>query len=162
LRSEWLFVLVFVLALALPGESKRRLSVTHLLTEWLENPLGIDTPQPHFSWQIQHADRGASQSAYQIQVASRPELLRDGKADMWDSGRVDSSQSLHIRYEGKPLQSRTTYYWRVRVWDHHGVTSPYSQPATFETALMDAREWKAKWVVVPRGGGKWLALAVCG
>jgi alpha-L-rhamnosidase len=153
LRTEWLLVLVFGLALALPGESKRRLSVTHLLTEWLENPLGIDTPQPHFSWQIQHADRSVSQSAYQIQVASRPELLRDGKADMWDSGRVDSPQSLHIRYEGKPLQSRTTYYWRVRVWDHHGVSSAYSQPATFETALMDASEWQAKWVVVPRGGG---------
>ncbi|GIV21528.1 MAG: hypothetical protein KatS3mg023_3279 [Armatimonadota bacterium] len=153
MRTDWFLVLVFLLVFALPGESKRRLSVTHLLTEWLENPLGIDSPQPHFGWQMQHADRGASQSAYQIQVASRPDLLRDGKVDMWDSGRVDSSQSLHIRYEGKPLRSRTTYYWRVRVWDHNGVTSPYSQTATFETALMNASEWQAKWIAVPRGGG---------
>jgi alpha-L-rhamnosidase len=153
LRTDGLLLLVLLLAFALPGEAKRRLSVTHLLTEWLENPLGMDTLQPHFSWQMQHRDRGASQSAYQIQVASRPELLREGKADMWDSGKVNSSQSLHVRYEGKPLRSRTSYYWRVRVWDHNGVTSAYSQPATFETALLHPSEWQAKWIAVPRGGG---------
>jgi len=153
LRTEWMFVLVLLLMLAVPSESRRRLSVTHLLTEWLENPLGIDTLQPHFSWQIQHQDRGVTQSAYQIQVASRPELLRDGKVDMWDSGRADSSQSLNVRYGGKPLHSRTTYYWRVRVWDNKGVSSPYSQTATFETALLQPDEWKAMWVVVPRAGG---------
>ena len=153
LRTDWLFVLVLLLAFVLPGESKRRLSVAHLLTEWLENPLGIDTPQPHFSWQIKHQERGASQSAYQVQVASALELLRQGKADMWDSGRVHSSQSLHIPYEGKPLQSRTVYYWRVRVWDQNGVTSSYSQPATFETAFLNPTDWQAKWIVVPRGGG---------
>ena len=153
LRTDWLLVLVLLSIFALPGESKRRLSVSHLLTEWLENPLGIDTLAPHFSWQMQHQQRGATQSAYQIQVASRPELLHNGKADMWDSGKVASSQSLHVRYEGKPLQSRTTYYWRVRIWDHNGVTSAYSQPATFETAILQPQEWQAKWIAVPRGGG---------
>ncbi|MDW8320663.1 MAG: family 78 glycoside hydrolase catalytic domain [Armatimonadota bacterium] len=150
---DWLLILVLVFLCALPGESKRRLSVSHLLTDWLENPLGIDTPAPCFSWQMRHQQRGASQSAYQIQVASRPELLREGKADMWDSGKVISFQSLHVRYEGKPLQSRTTYYWRVRIWDQHDVTSAYSQPATFETALLHPTDWQAKWIAVPRGGG---------
>ncbi|MDW8289367.1 MAG: family 78 glycoside hydrolase catalytic domain [Armatimonadota bacterium] len=153
LRTDWLLVVVFLFLLALPSESKRRLSVTHLLTEWLENPLGIDTPRPHFSWRLQHLQRGALQSAYQIQVASKPELLHDGKVDMWDSGKVHSSQSLHIRYEGKPLQSRTRYYWRVRVWDQNGVGSAYSAPAFFETALLEPSEWRAKWIAVPRGGG---------
>ncbi len=153
LRTDWLFIVALLLLCALPGESKRRLSVANLLTEWLKDPLGIDTPQPHFSWQMVHQRRGASQSAYQIQVASRPELLRDGRADMWDSGKVASSQNLHIRYEGKPLQSRTTYYWRVRIWDQDGVTSVYSQPATFETAFLRPDEWKGRWIVVPRAGG---------
>ncbi len=153
LRTEWVLVLMLLFLFALPGESRRRVAVTNLLTEWLENPLGIDTVQPHFSWQIQHHDRGAVQSAYQIQVASRPELLREGKADMWDSGKVYSAQSLNVRYEGNPLQSRTTYYWRVRVWDQNDVSSPYSQPATFETALYQPSEWKAQWIAVPRGGG---------
>lgn len=153
LRTDGFFVLALLFLLALPGESKRRLSVTHLVTEWLENPVGIDVPQPYFSWQMKHQRRGATQSAYQIQVASKPELLRNGKADVWDSGKVVSSQSLHVRYEGKPLQSRTVYYWRVRIWDHEDITSAYSQPATFETALLKPEEWKAKWIAVPRAGG---------
>lgn len=153
LRTDGFFVLALLFLLALPGESKRRLSVTHLVTEWLENPVGIDVPQPYFSWQMEHQRRGATQSAYQIQVASKPELLRNGKVDVWDSGKVVSSQSLHVRYEGKPLQSRTVYYWRVRIWDHEDITSAYSQPATFETALLKPEEWKAKWIAVPRAGG---------
>jgi len=146
-------VIVLVVLCALPIEARRRVSVVNPLVEWLRDPVGIDTPQPCFSWQIHHQQRGAAQSAYQIQVASKPELLRDGKADMWDSGKVESAQSLHVRYNGKPLQSRTIYYWRVRVWDQNGVSSVYSRMATFETALLSPKEWRAQWIAVPRGGG---------
>lgn len=156
MKTELLFIILLIMVFAMPGESRRRVSVSHLLTEWMQNPLGIDTPQPHFSWQIQHSDRGARQSAYQVQVASNTKLLRLGKADMWDSGKVASSKSLHIRYEGKPLQSRTIYYWRVRVWDHSGTVSSFSPPATFETAMLQLEDWQARWIAVPnRGGNGW-------
>lgn len=153
MRTEWWLVVIVVLLLALPSESRRRVSVANLRTEWLENPLGIDTVRPHFSWQMQHTERAAWQTAYQIQVASTLQLLRQGRADMWDSGRVDSTQCLNVPYGGKPLQSRTTYYWRVRVWDQNGTSSTYSSPAQFETALLRPEEWQATWIVVPRGGG---------
>ena len=56
----------------------------------LKTPLGIDDPAPRFSWQLQDPARGAKQTAYEVQVASRPELLQAGQADVWDSGRIES------------------------------------------------------------------------
>ncbi len=61
--------------------------------------------------------RGALQTAYQIQVATSPALLDSGTPDMWDSTKVGSNSSVAIAYDGKPLVSRTRYYWRVRLWD---------------------------------------------
>src|SRR5690242_18333785 len=51
----------------------------------LPTPLGIDDPAPLFSWQLQDAAQGAAQTAYQVQVASSPELLAQNKPDVWDS-----------------------------------------------------------------------------
>lgn len=41
-----------------------------------ENPLGIETGQPCFSWQIQAQQRNFEQSAWQILVADSPEKLQ--------------------------------------------------------------------------------------
>ncbi len=54
------------------------------------NPLGIDDPAPRFSWQIQDVTRGARQTAYEIQVASSVDWLGKNKANVWDSGRIES------------------------------------------------------------------------
>ena len=66
----------------------------------LKNPLGIDDGKPRFSWQLNDAAQGARQTAYEVQVASSEGLLQQDKADVWDSGRVESSQSLNVAYGG--------------------------------------------------------------
>src|SRR5580658_6755074 len=60
----------------------------HLLCDSLDRPLGIDSPQPLLSWQLQDAGFGARQTAYRIEVASTPTLLSGDKPDVWDSGRI--------------------------------------------------------------------------
>ena len=117
-----------------------------LRTEYKENPLSIDARKPRLSWQLQSSGRGVGQSAYQIRVAKTAADLQAGKNLVWDSGRVNSDESIHRVYEGAALQSGQRYYWQVRVWDVNGKESDWSQTASFEMGLLDAAEWKASWI----------------
>ncbi len=112
----------------------------------LKTPLGIDDPAPRFSWQLQDPARGARQTAYEVLIASSEQNLRDGKADVWDSGRVNSPQSLNVRYDGPTLAPSTRYYWQVKVWDAAGNAYPASEPSWWETALLKPEQWQAKWI----------------
>lgn len=117
----------------------------HLRTNALLNPLGIDTPHPTFSWQSDAATPNWMQSGYEILVATDARHLTPGKADGWDSGRVESSASLDVAYAGAPLHARQRYLWKVLVWDAKGHQTT-SVPATFETGLMSSGDWKAAWI----------------
>ena len=122
--------------------------VGHLLTEYLAEPVGIDVRAPRFSWQMTATGRGAMQGAYQVQVASAAELLAGDAAhpDVWDSGRVVSGQSVNVEYGGPSLQSRSRYFWRVRLWDNQGGPSDFSPVASFEMGLLGAEEWTGRWI----------------
>lgn len=117
-----------------------------LRCEYLENPLGIDVRQPRFSWVLEHPQRGELQSAYQILVAASLSLLDTQKGGPWDSGKVESDDSMQVVYAGQPLTSGRRYYWKVRYWDREGRVSPYSEPAWFEMGLLSRDEWKGQWV----------------
>ncbi|NLY62085.1 MAG: hypothetical protein GX054_11375, partial [Clostridiales bacterium] len=84
-----------------------------LLCEYAVRPIGIDTKKPRFSWQI---PRGISQDAYRILVSTSPQRLDSDIGDMWDSKRVESSNSINIEYDGLVLESRKGYWWKVKVW----------------------------------------------
>ena len=117
----------------------------HLRTNALDNPLGIDTPHPTFSWQSDAKTPNWMQSAYEILVATDAAHLHPGETVAWDSGRVKSSESLDIAYAGTPLQSQQHYVWKVIVWDNHGSPIP-SQAASFEMGLLNPADWKADWI----------------
>ena len=68
---------------------------TNLRCEYVENPIGIGETQPRLSWALASNQRDQQQSAYQIQVSTHPETF---EGDLWDTGRVASSESLHIVY----------------------------------------------------------------
>ena len=104
------------------------LSPYRLTCEYRQNPLGLGARQPRLSWQLRADDgaRGAAQSAYQLVVAADPSCER---SVLWDTGKVHSDQSVHVRYEGPPLRSTQRCYWRVRVWDEAGQPSDWSEIA---------------------------------
>ena len=122
---------------------------TRLLCEYTVDPLGVEAAQPRLSWVAQHAERGRVQSAYQILVASSRAALSSAAADLWDSGQVQSDQSVNVEYRGRALASRLTCCWQVRWWDDRGRVSPFSDVATFEMGLLAADDWQAEWI----GGG---------
>jgi alpha-L-rhamnosidase len=114
--------------------------------ESLPTPLGMDTPQPRLSWQLRDARFGALQTAYQIRVASTAPALVSGKADIWDSGRVDFGASRNILYAGPVLEPSKRYFWRVQLWDQAGQPYPPSDITWWETGLMVQKNWRSKWI----------------
>jgi len=118
----------------------------HLQVDNLEKPLGIDDATPRFSWQLHDSARGAKQAAYRVTVATRPELLEGGRADVWDSGKVDSGQSLNVKYAGPAVKASGRYFWRVEVWGRDGKAYPASGVEWWETALLDQNAWRSEWI----------------
>ncbi|MGB9835837.1 MAG: family 78 glycoside hydrolase catalytic domain [Candidatus Saccharicenans sp.] len=114
-----------------------------LRVEYLTDPLGVDVRKPRFFWKNAHSERGQAQSAYELVVSTSSEAQ---EADMWGSGKVSSDSSIQVVYEGKPLESNRTYYWKVRVWDSQGRVSPWSRVARFDTGLFSAADWKGEWI----------------
>jgi alpha-L-rhamnosidase len=120
--------------------------VSYLRCEGQENPLGINREQPMLQWKMIDQRRGAAQIAYQVMVATSPDLLSEGKADLWDSGKVDSDQSVFVKYRGAPLKSGQTCFWRVKIWDQVGQPSDWSDIASWEMGLLSPGDWKAGWI----------------
>lgn len=115
----------------------------------LTDPLAIQSAQPQLSWKLGAVDpqaKNLSQSAYRIIVASDPALLKSDKGDLWDSGRVASSDQYGIKYQGKALQSRMHCWWKVRIWDQTGKESDWSSIASFGTGLREQSDWSAQWI----------------
>ena len=74
-------------------------------------------------------------------------MLSRGAADVWDSGRIASTQSVGIEYTGPALTSATRYYWAVQVWDAQGKPSGSSAPSWWEMGLLDDGDWAgAQWI----------------
>ncbi len=118
----------------------------NLQTEYQSTPLGIDALKPRLSWNISDTRRGAVQTAYQVLVATDKNILAKDEGDIWDSGEIDSDQSVHVEYGGPALQSEKRYYWKVRTWDNESASSNYSQVAWWEMGLLSPEDWSGQWV----------------
>ena len=113
------------------------------------NPLGIDAARPRLSWVLESMEKGQRQTAYRILVASKPELLQTGQADLWDSGEVASEETLNIPYAGKALVSNQRYFWQVQVRDTAGAWAKAAPAAEWTTALLQPSDWHAAWITTP-------------
>jgi alpha-L-rhamnosidase len=121
-----------------------------LQCEYVENPIGIEVPDPRLSWQIESPRAGERQTAYHVLVARTPENLSADLGDRWDSGKVETDRSAHVGYAGTPLRSRDRCFWKVRFWDSAGQPSAWSDPACWEMGLLKAADWKARWIKASR------------
>ncbi len=130
---------------ALPAKAAG-VEAVKLRVEHLENPLTLHVAHPRLSWQMNDPRRGARQTGYSVLVASKPELLKEGKADLWETGKVTSDDSVNVTYSGKPLRSRSKAFWTVRLWDAFGKQSSWSKYAVWEMGLLKPEDWKAQWI----------------
>ena len=123
-----------------------KLSITNLRTEYRINPLGIETPVPRLSWEIVADGRKVRQKSFQIRCAESVSLLEQNSQIIWDSGIVDSEQSVQIEYGSRSLASGERIYWQVRVWDNRDLVSDWSSAAFWEMGLLQKSDWKAQWI----------------
>lgn len=138
---SWLFV-----ALAAHAGDLR---ITRMTCDYRENPLGVDAARPQLSWQLESAERGQKQTAYQVLVASSAKFLAKGEGDLWNSGKVASEENIGVLCGGQPLASRQQVFWKVRVWDAAGKPSAWSSPASWTMGVLVPDEWNAKWISSP-------------
>ncbi|HTZ21025.1 MAG TPA: family 78 glycoside hydrolase catalytic domain, partial [Opitutaceae bacterium] len=128
------------------------LRISRLRCEYLVEPLGIDERSPRLSWALESDRRGARQIAYRVRVASSPALLQRGTGDLWDSGRVESANTTHVVYAGRPLRSREVCHWSVEVWPAFdppptaSVTSVVSVPSLWSMGLLKPDDWHSHWI----------------
>ncbi len=118
------------------------LKISNMRCEHLDEPLGVGSEFPRFSWEIESDGRNIRQEQYQIQVCTS----KDFDKTCWDSGIVASSQQHEVLYGGEPLKIQTTYYWRVQAWTSGSSGSGWSNPARFETGFFSLRDWNAGWL----------------
>lgn len=138
------------------------------MCEYRENPIGISTPKPRFSWKMLSDICGKAQTAYRICVADSADRLCEEKL-IWDSGKCESERCFGILYEGKALKPCMRYYWRVTIWDNMGECVVCA-PQSFETGFFSLSEWKARWITAKPVGydtrffelGDWQAKTDCG
>ena len=122
------------------------IKLDNLQCEMLNNPIGIDVLQQRLSWQYNTDKAEVEQLSYRIMVASSLENLRNNNADLWDSGKVKSDASIHVKYLGKALDSRDEAYWKVKAWTTKGETD-WSEPAHWSMGILTYSEWKStRWI----------------
>lgn len=121
------------------------LKPVNLRTEYKTDPV-TDAAKPRLSWELISNVRGQAQTAYEIMVSSSPELLATGKGDLWNSNKISGNTTNQVEYAGKPLQSRTACFWKVRSWDKKGEAGAWSQTAKWEMGLLSKTDWKAVWI----------------
>ncbi|MFI5453568.1 glycoside hydrolase family 78 protein [Pedobacter sp. UC225_61] len=117
--------------------------ITNLKTEYLINPIGLDNPNPRFTWQMVDFRVGAKQTAYRIMVSTDSVALVQGKANQWNTGWLQTSTSLKV-YAGQSLKPFTKYFWRVDVVNQAKATT--TKIASFEMGMMNAHHWQGSWI----------------
>lgn len=125
---------------------KAELDVVRLSVEYLENPVGVDRPHPLLSWQLSSEQNSKYQTAYQVLVATSPDLLTEDAANAWNSGKLNASQSLNVPYAGEALETSQRYYWKVRIWDENGMASDWSAVQFWQMGLLSAQDWLGQWI----------------
>ena len=141
-----------VILLGLLSCTSSDITPTQLTTEYLNNPSVVDVLNPRLSWinQAKEGVRSQSQTAYQVRVASTQSGL--SSPDLWDSEKVNSDQSIRVKYDGAPLQSGQDCWWQVRTWDKNDQPSDWSAPGKWSMGLLKQSDWKAEWIGAPWQG----------
>lgn len=100
----------------------------------------IATRMPLFGWAIRADGVFFVQATYHVLVSSTEKLALEQRGDLWDSGLVNSPQSLSVPYAGKPLAWGQTCYWTVQITDATGAVGGWAKPQQFTLAASEPAE----------------------
>ncbi len=115
------------------------MKIVQVRCEAMEYPLAISVKNPVFSWKLVSDVEKTYQSRYQIIVWD------EANKQVWDSGQVESRETVGIRYDGNTLLSLSEYSYQIFAWDQNNQCVK-SDIYHFETALREGTEWTARWI----------------
>ncbi len=141
-----LLLVIFTHDLTAQNEQETLLFPSRLQCQNLTNPIGIDESTPQLGWELKSEARNQYQSAWQVLVSDKEADLAAHLGTFWDSGKMESKETSHIAYRGKPLKSGLKLFWNVRVWDELGRVSAWSPVSTWEMGYLKQLDWQAKWI----------------
>lgn len=141
-------LMILTAAVSVVQSRAQKLSLYELTCEYRTHPIGIEASQPRLSWKIKSTESNVIQTAYEVRVSKQSGRWNKDAA-VWQSGKVQRSQSILVPYEGASLESGQRYYWQVRVWDNHGNKSAWSKVQWWEMGLLRTSDRKAKWIENP-------------
>lgn len=153
-KNIFVSVLGLVLGICTACGASKQTEITNLKTNYIRNPIGVDDESILFSWQMNSEEQGKSQSAYRIAVYECDQGNREqddaiaSEICVWDSGKVESSLSVAVPYEGEQLKQQTGYEWSVDVWDEEESRCVSAETGYFETGLMGEFPEEAHWISV--------------
>lgn len=113
-----------------------KLSLANLSVEYQNKPMGIDCQSPRFSWELVSEEQNVLQTAYELSVTDETGFCQT-------TGKVQSSESVLVKFPGLKLKPVTEYQIYVTVWDNHGNQAEIE--SGFETGKME-NPWTASWV----------------
>ncbi len=143
--KHYYFAMMLFLAVTLMACEQAAVEIVSTKVEMQENPVGLETAAPRFSWQLVSTHKNVQQETYRIQVARSEQDLKKEENLVWDTGNVPASESVLIPYEGETLASRGEYYWRVKATSNVGE-SPWSDTGQWSMAFLDDTDWQAEWI----------------
>ncbi|MGM9674004.1 MAG: alpha-L-rhamnosidase N-terminal domain-containing protein [Bacteroidaceae bacterium] len=153
MKTKYLKMVLAAVALA-SQPVQAQLIVNDLRVEHMHAPSVVDVKTPRFSWintPRKNTLRGQRQTAYQLVVASSKENMKRAVYDVWDSGKVESDESVLVDYAGPALEYAKDYYWRVRTWDQNDRASAWSEPSSWGMGLKND-QWTAHWISAKEEG----------
>ncbi|KIA92459.1 alpha-rhamnosidase [Pedobacter kyungheensis] len=143
MKSKLLQFSALFLMLAPVASVSAQTTLTALKTEYLINPIGLDNPNPRFTWQMNDATPGARQLTYRILVNTDSAALLNGKATLWNTGWQQSDLNL-TTYSGQSLKPFTKYFWRLDITNGNKKTA--SKISAFEMGMMNMANWQGAWI----------------
>jgi len=149
-----LLLVILVLAGCKHPSGSNGIQPVGLQCEMLVDPIGIDVTEPRLGWQLKSNQNGQYQTAYQVLVASDTALINKNEGDLWNSGKVSSSQSVYVKYSGRELVSGQECFWKVKVWGAKKEPSAWSRVAHFSIGPLQQEDWNAEWIGLDRAVGR--------
>ncbi len=143
MNKLFVFSWLYLISLSLSAQG---LKVDELTCQFLLNPKGVETQNPYLSWKLKSTQSNVIQQAFQILVSESLSVLKANKGDVWDSKKVNTNQSIQVKFMGNKLLSGKTYYWKVKVWDNKN-NETWSAVSSWQMALLKVEDWKgANWI----------------
>ena len=106
-------------------------------------PVGVDTQTPRLSWKLPLLEED-SINRVEIWLSTDSTQLSGRQSGYWNKSIIGAP--IRVSYDGQPLDSYTTYYWKIGYQTSSKQKTTFSPISSFTTGCLSSDNWKGKWI----------------